>query len=157
MTRILLPLLLLALTLPVWGQTSKSASPSVQDREQPSEASAILPHPCQDEAPRLIGQKSILIGKEMRSPRKLHDAKVKWPAGSESRSVGGVWVGEALIGPDGATHHVWVLREFIASPPWPKANEAIIAAIKEWTWTPTKVKGKAVPVCMTVVVNAILR
>ena len=109
------------------------------------------------EAPKLVGQNAVRIGKGMRYPRKIHGAKVEWPSGAETRSIGGVWIGQALIESDGAIHHVWVLREFIADPPWPELNEAITTAIKQWTFTPTKVNGKAVPVCLTVTVNTDLQ
>lgn len=142
-------LTLLVVAAPGWGQSTK--------RPLPSPSSRVIPQPCQDEAPKLTGQKAILIGEGMRHPRRIRDAKIKWPSGAESRAIGGVWVGEALIEADGAIHHVWALRGFITSPPWPELDEAIVAAIKEWRYTPTEVNGRAVPVCMTVTVNTELR
>jgi hypothetical protein len=64
-----------------------------------------------------------------------------------------VWVGEALIGPDGRVRKVSVLRDLKFEPAFPQFSNAITDAIREWRFAPTTVAGNAVPVCMTVSVN----
>ena len=62
-------------------------------------------------------------------------------------------MGEALIGPDGRIHEVVVLRDLVFSPPFPQMSQAIVDALRQWTYAPTTVDGKAVPVCTTVTVT----
>jgi hypothetical protein len=102
------------------------------------------------------GQSPVRIDRNIRTPHKIHDAKIAWP-GSGERLVGGVWVGEALIGRDGSVHHVWTLRDIHSTPPWPEATDAIVAAVKQWRFTSTQVNGQNVPVCMAITVTIEMR
>jgi hypothetical protein len=136
----------IVLTIADAPQASPAAIPAAQAPSLPASR-------CDREARALVGQTPVRIGKKITAPRKTHDAKVDWPVDTEHRTIGGVWVGEALIEADGTIRHVWTLRDFTATPPWPEINQAIVAAIRKWKFTRTEVNGQAVPVCMPITVN----
>ena len=54
---------------------------------------------------------------------------------------------EAVIGPDGRVTDVKVLRAVAL------LDDAAIAAVRQWKYTPTLLNGVPVPVIMTVTVN----
>jgi hypothetical protein len=115
---------------------------------------------CDRESPMLVGEKPVRTGngKKVKAPRKLRDAKPKYPVDSQSRTLRGApWVGEMLVDTDGKVRRVWTLREVEATPPWPEFNQAIITAIGQWLFEPTVVQGRRVPVCMTVTVGILLQ
>ena len=64
-----------------------------------------------------------------------------------------MWLGEALIDPEGRVRKVSVLRDLKFEPPFPAVSVAISEAILQWKYTPTIIDGNPVPVCMTVSVN----
>ena len=63
----------------------------------------------------------------------------------------GVVILEATIGPTGTVTDVNVLRSV------PLLDEAAVAAVRQWQYTPTLLNGVPVPVIMTVTVNFSLR
>jgi len=92
------------------------------------------------------------IGK-VKPPKKVHDARPKYPEVPAGTVGSGNWVGEAVIGPDGRVRGVSVLHDLKFTPPFPAFSKAISDAILQWRYTPTRVDGKAVPVCMTISVE----
>jgi len=62
-----------------------------------------------------------------------------------------------VIDERGNVGDVQLLRPTDPSPPWPEIHTAGIAAIREWKYAPTTVKGKTVPVCMIVAINIDIR
>jgi protein TonB len=58
---------------------------------------------------------------------------------------------EATIDPDGRVADAKVLRSI------PQLDEAAVAAVRQWEFTPTNLNGVAVPVIMTVTVNFTLQ
>jgi protein TonB len=65
--------------------------------------------------------------------------------------VQGVVILEAIIGPAGAVTEVKVLRSV------PLLDDAAIAAVSQWQYTPTLLNGVPVPIIMTVTVNFTLQ
>ena len=65
----------------------------------------------------------------------------------------GSWMGQALITPEGKVKQVWTIREPEFEPPWPEFSSAVSDAILSWRYEPTKIRGKPVPVCVTIVVE----
>jgi protein TonB len=78
--------------------------------------------------------------------RLLHVDPVYPPVALAARKEGMVIL-EALIGEDGATRDVRVLR------PAPQFEQAAIAAVRQWRFSPTLLNGEPVPVVMTVTVS----
>ena len=58
---------------------------------------------------------------------------------------------EAVIGPNGRVTDVKILRSV------PLLDDAAVAAVQQWEYTPTLLNGVPVPVIMTVTVNFTLR
>ena len=58
---------------------------------------------------------------------------------------------EAIIGPNGSVTEVKVLRSV------PLLDDAAIAAVQQWQYTPTMLNGTPVPIIMTVTVNFTLQ
>jgi protein TonB len=61
--------------------------------------------------------------------------------------VSGVVILEAVIGASGNVTDVKILRSV------PLLDDAAIAAVRQWVYTPTLLNGVAIPVIMTVTVN----
>ena len=61
--------------------------------------------------------------------------------------MSGAVILEAVIGTDGAVRDVRVLRSI------PLLDDAAVAAVKQWRYSPTLLNGVAVPVVMTVTVQ----
>ncbi len=89
----------------------------------------------------------------IKEPKGLHYVKPEYPDVPTGTVGSGVWVGEALIGPDGRVRTVSVLHDLKFTPPFPEFSKATSDAILKWRYAPTTVDGKAVPVCMTISVN----
>ena len=88
---------------------------------------------------------------EVRQPVKIHDAAPLYPAIAQSARVQGVVIIQATIGVDGQVIDASVLRSV------PLLDEAALAAVRQWRYTPTRLNGAPVAVVMTVTVNFTLR
>ncbi len=86
----------------------------------------------------------VRVGGDIRAPRKIRDVKPTYPAGA---SGGGVVIIEAVVAQDGTVQNAQVLRSV------PGLDEAALAAVREWRYTPTLLNGVAVEVVVTVTVN----
>ena len=80
-------------------------------------------------------------------PRKLHSVPPVYPEDAKRARVQGTVVLECTISPEGRVTAVRVVRGI------PLLDEAAIAAVKQWVYTPTMLDGKAVPVILTVTLN----
>jgi hypothetical protein len=89
----------------------------------------------------------------MEEPKKLKHVNPRFPEVPKGTRGSGVWLGEALIDPEGRVRQVLVLRDLKFEPPFPAASAAIRDAILQWKYAPTVIADKPVPVCMAVSVN----
>ena len=80
-------------------------------------------------------------------PRKLHSVPPIYPEDAKKARVQGTVVLECTISPQGRVTDVRVVRGH------PRLDQAAIAAVKQWVYTPTMLDGKAVPVILTVTLN----
>jgi protein TonB len=87
----------------------------------------------------------------VQAPRKLIDVAPVYPPIAQQARVEGTVILEATIDPSGRVIAARVLKSI------PLLNEAAIAAVKQWTYTPTLLNGIPVPVIMTVTVTFKLR
>ena len=108
---------------------------------------------CEREGAKVVGQTPTRAGKGARPPKKLRDAKPKYPELPANTMASGMWAGEMLLDTHGKVARVWTVREVEFTPPFPPFNQAIVDAMKRWEFTPVAVKGIATPVCMTVTLN----
>jgi periplasmic protein TonB len=87
------------------------------------------------------------IGGQIRPPAKLRDVRPVYPAIAQQARVQGMVIIEAVIGIDGRVEGTNVLRGH------PLLNDAAVAAVRQWTFTPTLLNNQPVPVVMTVTVD----
>jgi hypothetical protein len=113
------------------------------------------PRPCEAAAVELFGHTPPTLGKEVPEPKKTRHVSFEFPRRKlplKGKNIF-VWVGEVLIDPEGEVRDVFVTRDFGFEPPWPEFSAAVPKAIRRWRYTPTVVRGTAMPVCMPVSVN----
>ena len=92
----------------------------------------------------------IRIGNGVPPPEKIQDVPPVYPPAARETGVQGVVILEAIISPTGEVSDVEVLRSV------PELDEAAIAAVEQWRYTPTLVDGAPVAVVMTVTINFLL-
>ncbi len=81
----------------------------------------------------------------------LSDVTPAYPDIARSARVQGIVIVEAVIGPDGKVEQARVLRS------QPLLDEAALAAVRGWEYTPTLLNGKPTAVIMTVTVQFTLK
>jgi protein TonB len=86
-------------------------------------------------------------GVEVRAPRKIKDVPPEYPDLARRAQMSGVVIIEAVIGADGHVQDTTVLRGV------PMLDSAAVAAVRQWVYTPTLLRGVPVPVVMTVTVT----
>lgn len=87
------------------------------------------------------------VGGRIRPPAKLRHVPPVYPAIARQARVQGVVIVEAVIGIDGRVTQANVVGSK------PLLDEAALAAVRQWVFTPTTLNGVPVPVVMTVRVN----
>jgi TonB family protein len=80
-------------------------------------------------------------------PRRIKDVPPVYPSMAQSVRVQGDVIIEATIGPDGKVEDAHVLRSV------PLLDQAAVAAVLGWVYTPTLLNGQPVPIIMTVTVR----
>lgn len=93
----------------------------------------------------------IKIGGIIKAPTRTRYVPPQYPDIARSARVEGVVIIEAIIGSDGKVEQARVLRSK------PFLDEAALAAVKAWEYTPTLLNDRPVPVIMTVTVQFSLR
>jgi periplasmic protein TonB len=96
-------------------------------------------------------QPPVVVGGNIRPPVRTKYVMPEYPALARSTKVEGVVIIEALIGVDGRVEQARVLRSK------PFLDEAALAAVREWEYTPTLLNGRPTRVIMTVTVNYTLK
>jgi protein TonB len=93
----------------------------------------------------------IRITRGLKPPVKIRDAVPIYPETARIARVDGMVIIEAVISATGDVVEARVLRSR------PLLDEAALAAVRQWKYTPTLLGGTPVPVVMTVTVNFTLR
>jgi protein TonB len=75
------------------------------------------------------------------------DVPPVYPEAARANRIQGVVILEVVIDPTGRVTEARVLRSI------PLLDDAAVAAVHQWVFTPTQLNGVAVPVIMTVTVN----
>jgi protein TonB len=101
--------------------------------------------------PPVAAQAPIRLGSGIHTPRKIVDVKPQYPQLAQSARVEGVVILETVIDARGHVTSVHVLRSI------PLLDQAAIAAVEQWAYTPTLLNGVAVPIVMTVTVQFTLQ
>lgn len=100
-----------------------------------------------DTTPRAAPTAPIRVSGDIVPPTKVKNVNPVYPPGAVSDKVQGQVVIEATIGADGKVQDAKVLRSI------PQLDQAALDAVRQWEFTPTLLKGVAVPVIMTVTVT----
>ena len=93
----------------------------------------------------------IVVGGNIKAPTRTRYVPPQYPDIARSVRVEGVVIIEAIIGSDGKVEQARVLRSK------PLLDEAALAAVRAWEYTPTLLNDRPVPVIMTVTVQFSLR
>lgn len=93
----------------------------------------------------------VRVGGVIRTPIKVRDVSPVYPAMAQAARVEGIVILEATIGIDGQVVNARVLRSV------PLLDQAALAAVRQWQFTPTLLNGAPVPVVMSVTVSFVLR
>lgn len=95
-------------------------------------------------------QQPVRIGPGIKPPQRTKNVPPVYPPAAIAAKIEGVVILEATIGVDGTVQRVRVLR------PMPFLNDAAVAAVQQWEYTPTMIGGKPTPIIMTVTVTFML-
>lgn len=91
------------------------------------------------------------IGGQIKPPVKVRDVKPVYPPEAQVNRVQGVVIIEAIIDASGQVAGTRILRSI------PMLDEAALAAVQQWLFTPTLVDGVPSSVMMTTTVNFVLQ
>jgi len=89
----------------------------------------------------------IVVGGKIKPPARTRYVAPQYPDIARNSRVQGVVILEAVIGADGKVQDLRVLRSI------PLLDEAALAAVRAWAYTPTLLNGQPTPVIMTVTVQ----
>lgn len=89
----------------------------------------------------------VRVGGNVRTPTKTKDVRPVYPDDALAARIEGVVIIEATVDAGGRVADAKVLRSI------PQLDEAAVAAVRQWEFTPTMLNGVPVPVIMTVTVN----
>ena len=128
------------------------AGPALSGQASP-DSSTPATETCDQASQRLFGTPPTRLPGHIKALKRLRYVAPEYPELPAGTVGSGVWVAEALIGPDGGIAKLSVVRDLVLKPPYPRFSKAISGAILQWKYAPTTIDGKASPVCMTVSVN----
>ena len=89
----------------------------------------------------------VRVGGVVKEPTKIKDVKPEYPILARRAGMAGIVIIDAIIGVDGHVTDAKVLRGL------PMLDEAALAAVRQWAYTPTLLGGVPVPLEMTVTVS----
>ena len=111
---------------------------------QPRDPVVVVP-PVPPDAPRPV--EPVHVGGRIRPPVKLVDVPASYPRLALQARMEGLVILSVVIGESGRVTAVEVIRSA------PLFDDAAVAAVRQWRYTPTLLNGVPVPVRMTVTVN----
>jgi protein TonB len=90
---------------------------------------------------------AVRVGGDIRPPVKVKDAAPVYPEIARAARVQGIVILEATIDASGRVSATRLLRSV------PLLDEAALAAVRQWVFTPTRLNGEPTAVIMTVTVQ----
>jgi protein TonB len=97
------------------------------------------------------GAPPVRVGGEIKVPERVTWVPPVYPAEAQQAKVSGIVIIQAIIDENGDVAMTKVIKSVAL------LDEAALAAVRQWKYTPTLVNGVAVPVVMTVTVNFTLQ
>ena len=92
-------------------------------------------------------QAAVRLHSGIQAPLKLVNTDPVYPALARSARVQGVVILEAVIDRSGRVESIQVIRSI------PMLDQAAVAAVRQWRYTPALLNGSPVPVIITITVN----
>ena len=89
-----------------------------------------------------FGPEARLVGPQLKKGR------IGLPRPKHPRTIEGRWVAQVAIDAKGRTVDALMIERPRVSPPWPEAEEHMLAAARKLRWQPATADGRPVPVCM---------
>ena len=89
----------------------------------------------------------VRVGGSVRTPKKIRDARPRYPLDAERVNARGVVGIEIVVDKAGAVANARVVRSV------PMLDAAAVDAVRRWVFAPTEIDGQAVAVLMSVTVN----
>ena len=89
-----------------------------------------------------FGPEAQLVGPQLRKGR------IGLPRPRRPRTIEGRWVAQVAIDAKGRTLDARMIERPLVTPPWPEAEESMLAAARKLRWKPATADGRPVPVCM---------
>ena len=100
---------------------------------------------CEREASKFVGTSPALVGKSVRTPKKIRQVHPAYPSlPAITRVKSNTWVGEILLDATGTVSQVWTIREIQFIPPFPAFNRAVVDAVWQWRFKPVTIDGKPI-------------
>jgi TonB family protein len=99
-------------------------------------------------APAQVPEEGTAVAARIKEPRKIQHAAPVYPARAREQRRQGTVIIEAVISSAGCIRSMRVI-----AGTEPDLNAAAMAAVAQWRYTPTLLRGKPVPVIMMVTVN----
>ena len=93
------------------------------------------------------GGRAVRVGGDIKEPKKIRDVRPAYPDVARAARVQGIVIIEATMDTAGQVEEARILRSV------PLLDEAALAAVRQWLFTPTLLNGVPVPVVMTLTVN----
>jgi periplasmic protein TonB len=93
----------------------------------------------------------VIVGGHIKPPTRTRYEPPQYPDIARDARVQGIVIIEAIIGSDGKVEHARVVRSN------PLLDQAALAAVRMWEYTPTLLNGRPTPVIMTVTVQFSLK
>jgi len=112
-----------------------------------AEAAAAAKAKADSETRARLATTAVRVGGAIRNPTKTKNVPPMYPAVAKSARIGGTVQVEATIGPDGKVADARVVKSV------PLLDQAALDAVTQWEYAPTRVRGVAVPVTITVAIN----
>jgi TonB family protein len=135
--------------VPFGRDPAPAEQPGITVSVRPDAPSAAMrSQPGFDAPPQGLGPDGALrVGGNIKAPAKIRHVNPEYPIQAMASRVSGVVILECRIEPDGSVSDVRVLRSI------PLLDDAAVAAVQQWEFTPTLLNGAPVPVIMTVTVG----
>jgi TonB family protein len=99
----------------------------------------------------MVPADAVRVGGAIKPPTQLVNVKPEYPPDAREAHVQGVVILDIMIDRGGAVGSAHVVRSI------PQLDEAALAAVRQWKFSPTLVNGAPVPVLATVTVNFALK
>jgi len=128
------------------GEAAMTSGRGVRDIESTGPGVGAIGAPMMPPAPP-VAQPPVRVGGVVRAPQRIVSVTPIYPAIAREAHAQGLVIIEATIDERGNVVRAQILKSI------PLLDEAALAAVRQWKFTPTLLNGVAVPIVMTVTVN----